>query len=109
MSFEAERGHYIIATTEAGLLIIHSSPITLSWVPRDIVNKEYNVGGTVTVGTYDSLNEAKQAAAEQYPVPAEDWHVSDVLPFDIDAKTRTENHIPEIDGHRLLRHGIRWK
>jgi hypothetical protein len=109
MSFEAERSRYMIATTKAGLLIIHSSPITLSWVPRDVVNKEYNVGGTVTVGTFDSLNEAKHAAAEQYPVPCEEWHVSDVLPFDIDAKSRTEIHIPEIDGHKLVRHGIRWK
>jgi hypothetical protein len=109
MSFEAERGQYMIARTEAGLLIIHSWPITLSWVPRDVVNKEYNVGGTVTVGTFGSLDEAIHAAAEQYPVPAEEWHVSDVLPFDTDAKTRTEIHTPEIDGHKLVRHGIRWK
>jgi hypothetical protein len=109
MSFEAQRGQYLTAMTEAGILIIHSSPITLSWVPRDVVNDAYNVGGTVAVGAFDSLDQAKHAAREQYSVPIEDWQVSDVLPFDIGVQTQTEIHTPEIDGHNFVRHGIRWK
>jgi hypothetical protein len=109
MSFQNDLGQYLTATTEAGLLIIHSSPTTLSWVPRDVVNDAYNLGGTITVGTFDSLDEAKLAAREQYSVPIEDWQLGDVLPFDIGGETRTEIHTPEIRGHKLVRHGIRWK
>jgi hypothetical protein len=109
MSLEAERGPYVTATTQAGLLIIHSSPTTLSWIPRDVVNDAYNVGGTVMVGTFDSLDGAKRAAREQYSVPMEDWQVSDVLPFDTGCQTQTEIHTPDIDGHNFVRHGIRWK
>lgn len=89
--------------------MIHSLPITLSWVPRDVVNDAYNVGGIVTVGTFDSLEEAKVAAREQYSIVAEDWQASDVLRFESMGGTQTENHTPEIDGHRFVRHGIRWK
>jgi hypothetical protein len=109
MSPDSNLARYLTAATESGLLIIHSSPTTLSWVPRDIVNDAYNVGGTLTVGTFDSLDEAKDAARERYSVPMEDWRVGDVLPFDIGGKTRTEIHTPEIDGHHLVRHGVRWK
>ena len=104
-----DRSQYLMATTEAGVLIIHSSPITLSWVPRDVVNDVYNAGGTITVGTFESLDAAKHVASEQYSVAAEDWQISDVLPFDIDPKTRTEIHTPDIDGHKFVRHDIRWK
>jgi hypothetical protein len=90
------------------MLIIHSSPVTLSWVPRDVVNDAYNFGGIVTVGTFDSRDHAKRAAGEQYSVTAEEWRVSDVLPSEMN-RTRTEIHTPEIDGHKLVRHGIRWK
>jgi hypothetical protein len=100
---------YLTATTASGLLIIHSSPVTLSWVPRDVVNDVYNVGGTVTVGTFDSLDEAKQTAREQYSTRPEDWQSSDLLPFESGAGMQTEIHTPEIDGHHLVRHGIRWK
>ncbi len=107
MTFDAERGQYLTATTETGLLIIHSLPITLSWVPRDILNQAYNVGGTVTIGSFDSVDEAKHTAWEQHSVGLEDWQVSDVLPFDIGGKTQTEIHTPEIDGHKFVRHGDR--
>ena len=100
---------YLTAATEAGLLIIHSSPATLSWVPRDVVNDAYNVGGIVVVGAFESLDEAKRAAQEQYSVSIEDWQATDVLPFDIGGQTQTEIHTPEIDGHNIARHGIRWK
>jgi hypothetical protein len=100
---------YLIATTESGILIIHSLPITLSWVPRDTLNDALNVGGILTIGTFDSLEEAKRAAAEQYPVLAEDWQVSDTLPFDAGGRSRTEIHTPEIEGHDFVRHGTRRK
>jgi hypothetical protein len=100
---------YLTAVTDAGLLIIHSSPATLSWVPRDVVNDAYNVGGIVTVGAFDSQDEAKRAAQEQYSVSIENWQATDVLPFDIGGQTQTEIHTPEIDGHNFARHGIRWK
>jgi hypothetical protein len=100
---------YLTAATDAGLLIIHSSPATLSWVPRDVVNDAYNVGGIVTVGPFDTLDEAKRAAQEQYSASIENWRATDVLPFDIGGQTQTEVHTPEIDGHNFARHGIRWK
>ena len=100
---------YLTAATDAGLLIIHSSPVTLSWVPRDVVNDAYNVGGSVAVGTFDSLDEAKRAAQEQYSGSIENWQATDVLPFDIGGQAQTEIHTPEIDGHNFARHGIRWK
>jgi hypothetical protein len=109
MSFQTGGGQYLTAAAEAGLLIIHSTPTTLSWVPHDVVNHAYNVGGTVTVGTFDTLDEAKHAAREQYSVAAEDWQVSDALPFDIGRDTRTETHTPDVDGQKLIRHGIHWK
>ncbi len=89
------------------MLIIHGSPITLSWVPRDVVNDAFNVGGIVIVGTFDSVEEAKNAAKEQHSV--RDWQISDSLPFDSGGDTETEIHTPDIDGHKLVRHGIRWK
>jgi len=104
-----EGGRYLTAKAEAGLLIIHSTPATLSWVPYDVVNRVYNVGGTVTVGTFDTSDQAKQAAQEQYSVAADAWGLSEELPFDTGREDRTETHTPEIDGHRLLRHGIHWK
>jgi hypothetical protein len=97
------------ALTEDGLLIIHGTPITLSWVPHDVVNHAYNVGGIITVGTFDTLDEAKRAAKEQYSLAVEDWQVSEVLPFEIGRDARTETHTPEIEGHKLIRHGIHWR
>jgi hypothetical protein len=109
MSSPTDGGPFLTATTESGVLIIHPSPITLSWIPLDVVNKAYNVGGTVTVGTFDSLDEAKRVASEQYSVAVDNWQVTDVLPFDSGDGTKTENHTPDIDGHNFIRHGIRWK
>ena len=100
---------FLTATTEEGVLVIHSSPVTLSWIPRDIVNDAYNVGGTVTVGTFGSVEEAKRAASENYPTPRDNWQVSDVSPFDSNDETETENHTPDVDGHSIRRHGIHWK
>lgn len=97
---------YLTANTEDGMLIIHGSPITLSWVPRDVVNDSLNVGGIVTVGTFDSIDAAKKAAKEQHSIAVEDWQVSDSLPFDR-RNAETEIHTPDIDGHKLLRHGIK--
>jgi hypothetical protein len=99
---------YLTASTTEGLLIIHSSPVTLSWVPRDSVNDAYNVGGTVTIGPFDSVDDAKRAAREQHAVPLQDWRATDLLPLDA-AGIRTEVHTPEVDGHRVMRHGIHWK
>ena len=93
---------YLTANTEEGMLIIHGSPITLSWVPRDVVNDSLNVGGIITVGTFDSVDEAKKAAKEQHSVAAGDWQVTDSLPFT--SGTETEIHTPDIDGHKLLHH-----
>ncbi len=86
--------HFLTATTEAGMLVIHSSPVTLSWIPRDIVNDIYNVGGTIAVGTFDSADEAKRVAGEQYSVSIDNWQISDLSPFDSRDETKTENHTP---------------
>ena len=109
MKSPMDGGQYLTATTESGMLIIHSLPITLSWVPRDVLNNAYNVGGTVTVGTFEGLDEAKHAASEQYSVLPSSWEARDVLPFESGNRTKTQNHSPEIDGHNFIRHGIRWK
>jgi hypothetical protein len=109
MTPESNPGPYLTASAGEGMLIIHGSPVTLSRVPRDIVNDALNVGGIVTVGTFDSVEQAKNAARDQYSVPLEDWQASDSLSFGIGGRTETEIHTPEIDGHKLLRHGIRWK
>jgi hypothetical protein len=109
MTPESNLGPYLTASTEEGMLIIHGSPATLSWVPRDVVNESLNVGGIVAVGTFNSVEEAKKAAKEQHSVAFEDWQISDSLPLGIGGNTETEIHTPDIDGHKLLRHGIRWK
>jgi hypothetical protein len=109
MSLSADGPKFFTAKTKSGLLIIHSSPLTLSWVPRDVVDHAYNVGGTLTVGTFESVDDAKRAACEQYSVPVDTWRASDVFPLDSGARIKTENHTPEIDGHSFVRHGIRWK
>ena len=109
MSFPNEDAQYLTATAESGMLVIHSVPTTLSWIPLDVVNRVYNVGGTVTVGTFESVDAAKQAAAERYAVCIGSWQITGVLPLDSSDLNKTENHTPEIDGHSLLRHGIRWK
>ena len=96
------------AVTEDGMLIIHNSPATLSWIPRDVVTGAYNVGGIVTAGTYDSVDKAKLASQELYSVPLDAWQSSEFLPFDI-GSVPSEIHTPEIDGHKLRRHGIHWK
>src|SRR5437763_7019031 len=109
MTPESIPGPYLTATTEDGMLIIHGSPVTLSWVPLDVVNDALNVGGIISVGAFDSVDQAKNAARDQYSVPIEDWQASDSLSFEVDGRTETEIHTPDIDGHKLLRHGIRWK
>jgi hypothetical protein len=105
MTPQSNLGPYLTATVKEGILIIHGSPITLSWVPRDVVNESLNVGGIVTVGAFDSVEKAKKAAKEQHSVAVEDWQISDSLPFDISGDTETEIHTPDIDGHKLLHHG----
>jgi hypothetical protein len=108
MAAHNNTGESLTAVTADGLLIIHSSPLTLSWVPRDVVNDAYNFGGIVTVGTFGSIDEAKEAAEERYSVSFQEWRFSDVLPSER-SRTRSEIHTPEIDGHKVLRHSIRWK
>ena len=108
MTSHNHAGEFLTVTTADGMLIIHSSPLTLSWVPRDVLNRAYNFGGIVTVGTFDSADDAKRAAKEQFSVPFDEWRVSDCLPFEMN-RTRTEVHTPEIDGHKVTRHGVRWK
>ncbi|MDQ1468961.1 MAG: hypothetical protein QOJ99_441 [Bryobacterales bacterium] len=109
MNPQTSPGKYLTASTPEGMLIIHGSPVTLGWVPRDVVNDAYNVGGIVIVGTFDSVDAARAIGAERYSASPEAWQVTDVLPFDIGPGTRTEVHTPEIDGHKIVRHGIRWK
>jgi hypothetical protein len=109
MSFQRNSDQYVTATTDEGLLIIHGSPATLTWVPRDALNGAYNVGGIVVVGTFNSVDEARRAAGELYSTPIEGWQISNILPFDMADEARIENHTPEIDGHRLIRHDIHWK
>ena len=109
MTPESIPGPYLTVTTEDGMLIIHGSPLTLSWVPRDVVNDALNVGGIVTVGAFDSVDQAKNAARHQYSVRLEDWQASYSLSFGVGGRTETEIHTLDIDGHTLLRHGIRWK
>lgn len=108
MASHNNTGEYLTAITAEGILVIHGSPFTLSWVPHDVINDAYNLGGIVTVGTFDSTDDAKRVAKEQYSAPLEEWRISDRLPFDM-KRTRTEVHTPEIDGHKVIRHGIRWK
>jgi hypothetical protein len=108
MTSHNNTGECVTAITSDGMLMIHSSPVTLSWVPRDVINDAYNFGGIVTVGTFDSIADAKQAAEERYSVSFEEWCVSDISSFEM-SHTSSEIHTPEIDGHKVLRHGIRWK
>lgn len=100
---------FFTANIAGGLLIIHGLPATLSFVPRDTHNDAYNVGGTVTVGVFDGVDQAIQAAARQYPVSPEQWGWSAALPFEFEGSPRTEVHVPEVDGHKILRHGHPWK
>ena len=67
MTPESIPGRYLTATTEDGMLIIHGSPPTLSWVPRDVVNDALNVGGIVTVGAFDSVNRRKTPLETNIP------------------------------------------
>ena len=102
-------GRYLTASMQDGILIIHSSPVTLSWVPRDVVNDAYNVGGTFVVGTFENVNGAKAVARDRYSASLEDWQVSETLPFDTSPGTRIEVHTPDVEGHKILRHDIHWK
>ena len=88
------------------MLIIHSVPVTLTWIPRDVTNEAFNLGGMLSVGTFETVEGAKQLAAEQYSVPVDGWSVSTTLPVDLSDGNATETHTLEIDGHRILRHGI---
>ena len=105
---QSNTGEYLTATTPDGMLVIHSLPITLSWVPRDVINDVYNFGGIVTVGTFDSTDDAKRVAKEQHSVPFEEWRVGDYREFESNLG-RAEVHTPEIDGHKFIRHNIHWK
>ncbi len=90
-------------------LVIHLSSITASWVPLDVVNHLNNVAGTVLVGEFESVEQAKHAAEERYSISAADWSFVDAMPFDTDANSPTESHSLEIDGHNIVRHGTHWK
>ena len=108
MSDESNTGEFLTAATPDGMLIIHNLPTTLSWVPRDVVNNVYNFGGIVTIGTFDSPEDAKRVAKEQHSVPFEEWRVVDYVEFERNL-SRVEVHTPDIDGHKLVRHNTRWK
>ena len=108
MRDQSSTGEFLTATTPDGMLIIHNLPITLSWVPRDVVNNVYNFGGIVTIGTFDSTEDAKRVAKEQHSVPFEEWRVVDYVEFERNL-SRVEVHTPDIDGHKLVRHNTRWK
>ena len=108
MSDQSNTGEFLTATTGDGMLIIHNLPITLSWVPRDAINNVYNFGGIVTVGTFDSTDEAKRVAKEQHSISVEEWRAGDYREFERNL-SRVEVHTPDIDGHKLIRHNIRWK
>src|SRR5438270_4295473 len=101
MNPETSPGQYLTASTADGILIIHSSPPTLSWVPLDIVNHSYNVGGIVVVGTFENVDQAKAVARDQYSASPEAWQLTDILPFDTGTGTETELHTPDIDGHKI--------
>jgi hypothetical protein len=73
-----------------------------------VLNDAYNFGGIVTVGTFDSIENAQQAGKERHSVPIEEWRVGDYLEFERNLG-RAEVHTPEIDGHKVIRHDIRWK
>ena len=100
---------FLTANIAGGLLIIHGLPATLSFVPLDALNDAYNVGGTVTVGVFDCVDQACRAATQQYPVSPEQWEWSAALPFAHESGMRTEVHVPQVEGHKILRHGHRWK
>jgi hypothetical protein len=108
MRSDRNTDEYLTATTADGMLIIHSLPITLSWVPRDSLNDVYNFGGIVTVGTFDSTDDAKRVAEEQHSVPVGEWRVGDYVEFERNLG-RAEVHTPEIKGHKLIGHDIRWE
>ena len=108
MTFRNNTGECITAVTSDGMLIIDSSPMTVSWIPRDVLNDAYNFGGIVTVGTFDSIEDAKQAGKERHSVSFGEWRVGDCLDFERN-HGRAEVHTPEIDGHKLIRHDIHWK
>ena len=103
MMSHSNTGECLTAVTFDGILMIHGSPATLSWIPRDVVNDAFNFGGIVTVGTFDSIEDAQQAAQERYSVSAETWKADDL---DLG---RAEVHTPQIDGHKVVRHDTRWK
>jgi hypothetical protein len=79
MRDQSSTGEFLTATTPDGMLIIHNLPITLSWVPRDVINNVYNFGGIVTVGTFDSTDDAKRVAKEQHSVPLKNGRSAIVL------------------------------
>ena len=108
MTSHNNTGECLTAVTLDGMLIIHSSPITLSWLPRDVINNGYNFGGIVTVGTFDSIDDAKQAGKERNSVSFDEWRPGDYLESERNLG-RVEVHTPEIDGHNVIRHNIRWK
>jgi hypothetical protein len=108
MTSHNNTGECLIAVTADGMLMIHSSPITLSWVPRDVMNDAYNYGGIVTVGTFDSIDDAKHEAEHRYSAPFDEWRGGDAPPSQM-SRARSEIHTPEVEGHRVIHHGIRSK
>jgi hypothetical protein len=109
MTPQVERKEWLVATTDSGMVVIRLSSSTVSWVPRDVVNHAYNVAGTVPVGTFDSVEQAKALVEERYSISPADWNLVQEMPFDTGADSPAESHTPEIDGHHIVRHGIHWK
>lgn len=106
---QIDRTPYLIATVESGTLVIRLSGISANWVPKDVVSRTYNVAGALSVGEFDTLEEARRVAEERYSIPPEAWKAVGQLPFEDGGGAEVEIHTPEVDGHNILRHGIHWK
>ncbi len=95
------RERYLLSRSANGLLTIYSpgppaASVVLSFIPRDS-NGALNVGGLVSIGSFDGVDAAKAAAGERYSVSADSWTASD-QPF---GKEETEDHVPNVEGHHI--------
>jgi hypothetical protein len=108
MTFRNNTGECITAITSDGMLVIHSSPITLAGFLATLLMMPIISAESLQLARSILSKMQNKRAKQGYSALFEEWRVGDYLKFERNLG-RAEVHTPEIDGHKVIRHDIRWK
>jgi hypothetical protein len=89
--------------TRGGLVAVSRAAqgFQASFIP--LADGAWNLAGTLTLGTFSSVQEAEAAAKQEYDVNPDTWEPA---PENIIGFERAQSTAPEVEGHHIRQHGI---